>query len=142
MGETPVGYRSPAGDFSENFFEILSRNGVISDSRLKDNDFPDSLDEENRIVELPDTWYLDDFLYFEFNTYPWIPYQSEITSNAPVFDTWLREFRGLHKCGRLFNLSITRNSSVQAVLMPSRRRHTWITTYDEVAEYWHRDNMN
>jgi hypothetical protein len=43
-------------------------------------------------------------VYFGFNMYPQMPYQSGITPSGPVFDSWRREFRALHKRGRLFML--------------------------------------
>jgi len=149
IGERPVGYRSPAGDFSNHSFDILSRNGVIYDSSLKDTDMPYPLDDEGRIVELPDTWYLDDFPYYGYNMYPQIPYQSDIEPNEAVFDTYRREFDGLYKRGRFFNLimhpQLMRSSRVdhlEALLQHVLETDdTWITTVEDVARYWHETHL-
>lgn len=145
FGETPVGYRSPAGDFSNHSFDILARNGVIYDSSLKDDDYPYPLDDENRIVEIPDTWYLDDFPYYGYNMYPQIAYQSGIETNQHVFDTYRREFDGVHKRGRVFNLilhpQLVRSGRLD--LLEELLQHTletgdtWVTTVEEVARHWH-----
>jgi peptidoglycan/xylan/chitin deacetylase (PgdA/CDA1 family) len=104
LGERPVGYRNPAGSFTERTRELLAEHDIAYDSSMKDNDRPYVLDEERDIVELPTSYYLDDWVYFGFNMYPQMPYQSGITPSGPVFDSWRREFRALHKRGRLFML--------------------------------------
>jgi len=150
VGERPVGYRSPAGDFSNHSFDILARNGVIYDSSLKDADFPCPLDDEGRIVELPDTWYLDDWPYFAFHMYPQLPYQSGIAATDPVFDTWRREFFGLHKRGRLFNLIMHpqiigragRMDALEELLQDViQTDDAWVTTVEDVAQYWRDTHM-
>jgi peptidoglycan/xylan/chitin deacetylase (PgdA/CDA1 family) len=149
VGERPVGYRSPAGDFSNHSFDILARNGVIYDSSLKDDDIPYALDDEGRIVELPDTWYLDDFPYYGYSMYPQIAYQSGIEPNHAVFDTYRREFDGLYKRGRMFNLimhpQLVRSGRLN--LLEELVQHavstgdTWVTTVGDVAQYWRETHL-
>ncbi|GAB7092785.1 polysaccharide deacetylase [Halorubrum luteum] len=150
IGERPIGYRSPAGDFSDNSFDILARNEIIYDSSLKDDDLPYPLDHEGRIVELPDTWYLDDWPYFGFHMYPQLPYQSGISPTEPVFDTWRREFFGLYKRGRLFNLIMHpqiigragRMDALEELLQDVvQTGDTWITSVGDIAEYWQEVHM-
>jgi peptidoglycan/xylan/chitin deacetylase (PgdA/CDA1 family) len=145
VGETPIGYRSPAGDFSNHSFDILARNGVRYDSSLKDDDYPYPLDDEGRIVELPDTWYLDDFPYYGFNMYPQIAYQSGIEPDGAVFDTYRREFDGIYRRGRLFNLilhpQLVRSGRLDRLEELLQRAlstgDTWVTTARAVADHWH-----
>ena len=80
-GVRPRGYRSPAWDFSERTPAILHDFGFLYDSSLMGDDFtPYYLRADDRhsldgpyqfgrnidVVELPVTWGLDDFPYFEF----------------------------------------------------------------------------
>lgn len=76
----PVGYRSPAWDFSENTVELLEEFGFLYDSSCMAHDFHPyylrkhdkwGLDEPymfgpvTEIIELPVTWGLDDYPAFE-----------------------------------------------------------------------------
>lgn len=80
-GVRPVGYRSPAWDFSQNTVDLLVEHGFLYDSSCMANDFYPyylrsgdkwSLDEPYEfgdtvdLVEIPGTWGLDDFVPFEF----------------------------------------------------------------------------
>lgn len=80
-GVTPVGYRSPAWDFSERTVSLLLEYGFEYDSSLMGNDFsayyvregdqfsnnaPYIFGKTVPLVELPVNWSLDDFPNFEF----------------------------------------------------------------------------
>ncbi len=80
IGVTPRGYRSPAWDFSENTLGILEEYGFNYDSSLMGNDFypywirPVQVNVNkgnvygapSKILEIPVSWYLDDFPTQEF----------------------------------------------------------------------------
>ena len=80
-GVTPVGYRSPAWDYSKSTVNLLLEHGFLYDSSCMGNDFypyylrtgdqwsndtPYVFGETTSLIELPVTWGLDDFPAFEF----------------------------------------------------------------------------
>lgn len=80
-GVAPVGFRSPAGEFSPSTIEILLENGLLYDSTLSGSDFEPYyvrrgdviskteayvFGEPCELVEMPIAWVLDDFPLFEF----------------------------------------------------------------------------
>ena len=80
IGVTPVGYRSPGFDFSPNTIAILEKYGIKYDSSLMGNDFypyhptpctvhydsGNEFGEPAKLVEIPCSWYMDDFPHSEF----------------------------------------------------------------------------
>lgn len=77
---SPVGYRSPAWDFSENTVELLEEFGFLYDSSCMAHDFhpyylrkkdkwgldePYTFGPVTGLIELPVTWGLDDYPAFE-----------------------------------------------------------------------------
>lgn len=80
VGRRPRGYRSPSWDFSEATLPLLEEFGFEWDSSLMGRDFepyhprPVSIDFEqgntfgpmSQILEIPVSWYLDDFPFVEF----------------------------------------------------------------------------
>jgi len=146
IGETPVGYRSPASDLGDNTLDILADNGIEYESSFIDSDLPYFHDlDGGRIVEIPFEWSLDDWPYFGFQMFPPLSYQSGITPTDQVFDSWEREFEGQHKRGRCFMLTmhpqiIGRAGRIDALeeLIQGMLRtgDTWLTTGAEIARHW------
>ena len=143
IGETPVGYRSPASDLSDRTLELLADNGIRWESTLMDSDLPYVHNEG--IVEVPFDWSLDDWPYFGYQMYPQLPYQSGISPTGPVFDSWRREFDGLHERERAFTLTmhpqiIGRAGRIDAleelIQHALSTGDTWITTGREIANRW------
>lgn len=80
VGKRPRGYGSPAWDFSDATFDLLAHWGFEYDSSLMGRDFQvyrprrvnldlehgNTFDEPERILEIPPSWYLDDFPHLEF----------------------------------------------------------------------------
>jgi peptidoglycan/xylan/chitin deacetylase (PgdA/CDA1 family) len=81
-GYDPVGFRCPAGDFSQNTVRLLNELGYQYDSSLAGDDFtpypcrvgdswtPDGpyvFGEETSLLEIPVGFIMDDFPYFEFD---------------------------------------------------------------------------
>ena len=148
IGDAPVGYRSPACDFSNYTMELLVENGIRWESSFIDSDIP-YLHDEN-IIELPFEWSLDDFPYFGFQMYPQLPYQSGISPTGPVFDSWRAEFEGLYKRKRLFMLTMHpqvigragRMDALEDLLQHMiSKDDTWITTGEEIAEFWRTEHI-
>ncbi|UTF55652.1 polysaccharide deacetylase family protein [Natronosalvus rutilus] len=146
IGDTPVGYRSPAADLGDNTLEILADNGIVYESSFIDSDMPYVHDVDGTdLVEIPFEWSLDDWPYFGFQMYPPLPYQSGISTTSEVFDSWTREFEGQYKRGRCFMLTmhpqiIGRAGRIDAleelVQTMIQTGDTWITTGKDLAEYW------
>lgn len=148
VGTTPVGYRSPAADIGEHTLELLERHGFIYESSFLDDDVPyvHDLESGGELVEIPFEWSLDDWPYFGFNMYPPLPYQSGIAPTGPVFDSWSREFHGLHDRGRCFVLTMHPQLIGRAGRMDALEEllqevvatdDTWITTGEAIASFWH-----
>ncbi|MGI6720747.1 MAG: polysaccharide deacetylase family protein [Anaerovoracaceae bacterium] len=101
IGVRPLGYRSPGFDLSENTLKLLEKHGILYDSSLMGNDFypyhprvcEANFDKGNRyvetssIVEMPVTWYLDDFPHFEF-----IGSRTGMKPQSQVFEIWKTYF--------------------------------------------------
>lgn len=80
LGVRPIGYRSPGFDVSPNTLKLLEKHGIKYDTSLMGNDFYPYLPrycqvnfdkgnvygEPSSVVEMPVTWYLDDFPHLEF----------------------------------------------------------------------------
>ena len=80
-GEAPRGYRCPSGSFNQRTLELLARYGFLYDSSMMADDFtpyycrvgdqapPDGPYVFGRridLVEIPFSWNLDDFPFFEY----------------------------------------------------------------------------
>ncbi len=80
LGRRPQGYRSPAWDFSDATLGLLEEHGFVWDSSLMGRDFEvyrprpvvtvdrergNSFGPPSPIVEIPVSWYLDDFPFLE-----------------------------------------------------------------------------
>jgi peptidoglycan/xylan/chitin deacetylase (PgdA/CDA1 family) len=117
-GVRPTGYRSPAWDFSDNTTNILQEFGFQYDSSLMGDDYtpyymragdqaPDDapyvFGKTIDIVELPITWTLDDFPYFELDSTG-----SGLKPASLVEEIWRDEFAFAYRDvpGGLFNLTM------------------------------------
>ncbi|MBN35362.1 MAG: polysaccharide deacetylase [Rhodospirillaceae bacterium] len=117
-GVRPVGYRSPAWDFSERTTEILQEFGFLYDSSLMGDDYtpyymrsgdrapadaPYTFGSLIDIVELPVSWTLDDFPYFELDSSG-----GGLKSASHVEEIWRDEFSFAHGHvpGGIYNLTM------------------------------------
>lgn len=81
LGDRPLGYRSPSWEFTEHTADLLVDRGFVYDTSLMGSDFepywvrsgdaftsdgPYVFGHEVPLVEMPVSWVLDDFPYFEF----------------------------------------------------------------------------
>lgn len=79
-GKKARGYRSPSWDLSENTLELIIEKGFVYDSSLMAHDYlpyyvrsgdipdengPFKFGENTRMIEIPISWSLDDFAFFE-----------------------------------------------------------------------------
>ncbi len=140
-GKDPVGYRSPAWEFSDNTLALLSEYGFKYSTNLMSHFIPWQ-HAESGIIELPVSWLLDDAPYFLYgpgrNAKP-------IHSADDVMKIWVEEFQGIYKYGGLFNLTM----HPQIIGRPGRVQmlerlidyinsfpDVWWATGSEVADYW------
>jgi peptidoglycan-N-acetylglucosamine deacetylase len=108
-GQRPRGMRVPAGDFDGDLFEILVEEGFTYDSsivgefhpfwcRAKDtlvDDGPNVFGRELDLVQLPLSFVMNDFNYFEFNYAN--PQLHGMASPDHVFSIWSAQFNYMHE---------------------------------------------
>ncbi len=142
VGERPVGYRSPAWEFSANTLRFIRQYGFLYSTNLMDDFRPYFHPGEGRLVELPVQWVLDDAPFFLFSVKP--P-NRPVWPASHVLEAWKEEFRGMYGQHGLFNLTM----HPQFIGRPGRLLmleelltyirgfpDVWFATCREVAEYW------
>jgi len=102
LGASPVGYRSPSWDFSENTLPLLTAAGMQYSSNMMDDIRP-YLHDGFDIVELPVQWILDDAAHFWFASATWT---KKISAPSEVREIWEGEFLGIHGLGGLTVLTM------------------------------------
>ncbi|MHB8619303.1 MAG: polysaccharide deacetylase family protein [Chloroflexota bacterium] len=143
-GRKPLGYRSPAAEFSEHTVDLMSEYGITYSSNMFDADSPYLLQNHGKptnIIELPFAWALDDAPFFLYSSR--IPGRVMFPPSA-VLETWQLEFDGLAaEPDRVFVLAM----HPQIIGRPSRiwllerliqhmraNPRTWFGRCDEIAE--------
>ena len=125
-GRKPVGYRSPAAEFSPHTLRMLAEYGFGYSSNYFDDDSPylHRIDGKlTDIVEFPFAWVLDDAPFFQYSiTLPGRTMQAP----SAVFEAWRREFDVLYREDRYFCLAM----HPQIIGRPSR-----ITLLEELIKY-------
>lgn len=144
VGVVPKGYRSPAGETSDNLIRLLQKHNFTYDSSLMTdiNPFRHVLPDGSKgPIELPWHWSLDDAPFFLFS----IKNPRPIFSNSHVMEIWKDEFSEIYRWGGLFDLVM----HPQVIGRPShiallRQFITWMQTFPdvwfargtEIAEAW------
>lgn len=141
-GKCPVGYRSPAWEFSSNTLRLITQYGFIYSSNLMDDMRPYFHPGDAHLVELPTQWVLDDAPFFLFSVKP--P-NRPIAPATHVLQAWQEEFRGIYAYGGLFNLTM----HPQFIGRPGRLQMLdafltyvagfpglWFARCHEIAEFW------
>ncbi len=105
-GRKPVGYRSPAAEFSAITLSLLREYGIRYSSNFFDDDEPYLLEvdgAETDIVELPFAWVLDDAPFFLYSiTLP----GRTMHPPSSVLEGWIDEFDMLYLEQRAFVLAM------------------------------------
>jgi peptidoglycan/xylan/chitin deacetylase (PgdA/CDA1 family) len=106
-GVEPIGYRSPAANFSVNTIDVLLENGLVYDSSCAGSDFtpyylrqgdvvsktePYVFGQAANLVEMPFSWSLDDFPHFEFE----VGWSTDQAPPSRVYEIWHGEFEYAH----------------------------------------------
>ena len=103
VGIRPEGYRSPAGETSENMIRLLAERGFLYDSSLMTDVFPyrHELDDGTAgPIELPWHWSIDDAVYSLFA----IKTPRPFFTNEHILAIWKAEFLEIYRWGGFFNL--------------------------------------
>ncbi|MBI5877459.1 MAG: polysaccharide deacetylase [Chloroflexi bacterium] len=104
-GKKPIGYRSPAWDYSPHTLAIMEKYGFLYSTNFQDYDAPymQTVDgRPTRIVELPVSWLTDDMPYFVFRP----PYYRPLAPASHPYEIWTEELRGLHAENKIFVLTM------------------------------------
>lgn len=107
IGRDPRGYRSPAWDLSPHSLELLIKHDFLYDSSLMGHDYlpyqarqndvvtlqePIVYGPDSKLVEMPISWSLDDFMVFEFYRYDSVVLPGLMNAGL-VLENWLDDFR-------------------------------------------------
>ncbi|WP_018256100.1 polysaccharide deacetylase family protein [Halomicrobium katesii] len=144
LGETPTGYRTPGGT-TDQTMELVLAAGMTYDASSQATDVP-YLRDSGDLVEIPNCYLLDDFVYWGYNMSPAFEFQAGITPVQQVFEAWRAEFEGLYDRRRLFVPTmhpqvVGRASRVDMLDRLLERvlatDDTWVGTCADVASHWH-----
>jgi len=106
-GRNPRGYRSPSWDLSPHSLELLLKHGFLYDSSLMGHDYlpyqarendtvalhePIRYGRDSKLVEMPISWSLDDYMVFEFYRYGSVVLPG-LRNAGLVLENWLDDFR-------------------------------------------------
>jgi peptidoglycan/xylan/chitin deacetylase (PgdA/CDA1 family) len=145
-GRKPVGYRSPAWEFSPHTLKLLIEYGFLYSSNMMDKEIPyihSYCNKLTKLVEIPVSWLLDDAPYFLYSVR--IPHGRGIYNPQVVYENWKSEFDGFYKMGGCFVLTmhpqligrISRISMLEKLIRYiKQKKRVWFATCEEVARYW------
>jgi len=144
VGVVPRGYRSPAGETSDNLIRLLQKHNFLYDSSLLDDVHPYRhvmADGSQGPIELPWHWSLDDAPFALFS----IKNPRPIFTNQHIMQVWQDEFREIYRWGGFFDLvmhpQVTGRPSRIALLREfiawmRSFPGVWFATGTEIAEAW------
>jgi peptidoglycan/xylan/chitin deacetylase (PgdA/CDA1 family) len=158
VGRRPVGYRSPAWDFSEATLGLLEEFGFAWDSSLMGRDFEayrprpvvtvdrelgNTFGEPSPIIELPVSWFLDDFPALDS-----LPRSPAMGATDAVFARWKDHFDFAYERvpGGVFALTVHPQTIARAHAFMMFERfvdyvaghdEAWITTLSAIAACYH-----
>jgi len=144
LGVVPKGYRSPAGETSDNLMRLLNKHEFLYDSSLLDDVVPYRIAMPGGAkgpVELPWHWSTDDAPYALFS----IKTPRPIFTNSHIKEVFQDEFREIYRWGGLYNLVMHPQVSGRPSRIALLRDmiaflksfpNVWFATGTEVAEAW------
>jgi peptidoglycan/xylan/chitin deacetylase (PgdA/CDA1 family) len=145
-GERPIGYRSPAAEFSPNTVRLLWEHQFVYSSTMMDSDLPykHTIDgKTTSLVELPMQWHMDDAVHFMYASKP--PVRNRIAEPVGVFDMWKMEFDCIYEEGLGLNICMhpqitghPHRIRLLEDLIVHMKHHSdvWMPKMGEVAIYW------
>lgn len=144
LGVVPRGYRSPAGETSDNLIRLLKKHDFLYDSSLLDHINPYRHvmpDGSPGPIELPWHWSLDDAPHALFS----VKSPRPIFPNSHIREIFQEEFREIYRWGGLYNLVMHPQVSGRPSRVALLREiiqwiktfpDVWFATGTEVAEAW------
>jgi peptidoglycan/xylan/chitin deacetylase (PgdA/CDA1 family) len=152
IGVKPKVYRSPYWDFSPNTVSVLEKYGFVADSSLMANDFhpykirhvevnadkANVFGKESSVLEIPVSWYLDDFPPTEYMTG-----RQEGMNPAPdIFGRWkdIFDYAVKHEENACYVLCTHPQTIARAHLLPRleelivymKEKNAWFATLGEI----------
>lgn len=144
LGVVPKGYRSPAGETSDNLIRLLHKHNFLYDSSLLDDVVPYRMQMPGGgkgPVELPWHWSTDDAPYALFS----VKTPRPIFTNSHIKEVFQDEFREIYRWGGLYNLVMHPQVSGRPSRIALLREmiafiktfpNVWFATGEEVAQAW------
>jgi peptidoglycan/xylan/chitin deacetylase (PgdA/CDA1 family) len=143
-GAVPTAFRAPLWEVTPQTLGLLVQHGFETDSSLMGSDIPYVLQVGNeRLLEIPVTWLLDDWEQFAYHAEPANGYVIEEPDK--VFRMWKEEFDALYEEGRFFSLTmhpeiIGRASRMKMLdrLIEYMKSHpdVWFVTHRDLYQLW------
>lgn len=103
LGVTPVGFRTPSGDWSAETADLLRAFGVLYSSSMRGDDRPyfhPGTAAKLGLVEIPGRWDIDDYTALAYTEEPDFPVGLDrISDYRTVEQNWRAEFEGYHREG-------------------------------------------
>jgi len=149
LGQKPLGFRTPSGDWSKETADMLTEFGVIYSSSMRGDDRPyfhRKADGARGLVEIPARWDIDDYTalaYFEDPDFP--PGHDRISDYRQVERNWRQEFHGYYRGGlcwtTIFHPKVVAKPGRLAILEALFRDindhpKVWITQGAKIARWW------
>ena len=149
-GYKPIGYRAPLWEINAHTPSLLKKYGFKFDSSLMGDDIPYLIDAgtNDRLLEIPVTWLLDDWEQFAYSAEPAMG--NSIEEPDKVYRLWKAEFDGLYEDGGCFTLTmhpqiIGRSSRMkmleQLIQYMLEKEGVWFTTFNEIEELWEKGKL-
>ncbi|MFM2032912.1 MAG: hypothetical protein RLZZ297_1677 [Chloroflexota bacterium] len=149
LGVTPVGFRTPSGDWSPDTAALLRRFGVRYSSSMRGDDRPyfhPDVDGQHGLVEIPARWDMDDYTALALFEHPAFPSGGDrIADYRAVSGNWIAEFSGYHRDGLCWGTILHPKVSCKPgrlrildELFTAIRRHddVWVARGDAIAQWW------
>jgi len=149
LGITPVGFRTPSGDWNNDTAELLYEFGVQYSSSMRGDDRPYfHLNNEGQpgLVEIPGRWDMDDYTSLALFEEPDFPVGLDrISPYQQVASNWIHEFEGYHREGLCWTTILhpkvsckPGRLSILESLFKTIRQHddVWVTRCEDIANWW------
>lgn len=144
-GYYPKGYRAPLWEMNPTTPSLLNKYGFRYDSSLMGADVPYTIDAGNneKLLEIPVTWLLDDWEQYFYSAEPQMGFSIEEPDK--VYRLWKSEFDGLYEEGGCFVLTMHpqltgRSSRInmlkELIQYMKTKSGVWFTTLDDIEEKW------
>ena len=150
IGKRPLGYRSPAGEYTPSTLALLNKHGFTYSSTMMDDIVPYKHlinGAKSNLVELPVHWSIDDAPYFLYSLRPPVS-RMTITPNE-FLEILQGGFLDYYEWGGCFSTML----HPQVIGRPGRFRileefirflrgfsGVWIARHIDVAEHWRKHN--